>query len=165
MKAKRNKGFTVVNGYIHVRVGKDCHLADGKGYARRSRLVMEEKLGRRLLPVEVVHHCDGDKTNDAPDNLMLFASCAEHTRYHAMVPRLSATQQVIRALLRRHGPLTVRDILDRSELTKVKVENDLQQLKRRGCAGQASHARWVLSGAWAKRIIITATGPEYHYDT
>ena len=42
------------------------------------RLVMEEKLGRLLLPSEVVHHKDGNKTNNHPDNLELFSSNGKH---------------------------------------------------------------------------------------
>jgi len=53
------------------------------GYVREQRLVMEAKLGRYLTPEEVVHHIDGDKENNDPDNLMLFANNGEHTRFHA----------------------------------------------------------------------------------
>lgn len=57
------------NGYVLVRVGKDHHLADVRGYAYEHRLVAEQKLGRRLLPGEIPHHKDEDKTNNHPDNL------------------------------------------------------------------------------------------------
>lgn len=39
------------------------------GYMMEHRLIMEEKLGRYLEPDEVVHHIDGDKHNNHPDNL------------------------------------------------------------------------------------------------
>lgn len=45
-------------------------------------LVAEEKLGRHLLPSEVVHHIDGNKTNNAPTNLMVFYTKADHTSFH-----------------------------------------------------------------------------------
>ena len=35
------------------------------------RRVMEEKLGRKLKSSEIVHHIDGNKLNNDPDNLML----------------------------------------------------------------------------------------------
>jgi hypothetical protein len=49
-------------------------------YMLEHRLVMEQKLGRYLLPSEVVHHIDNNKTNNHPDNLELFESNGEHLR-------------------------------------------------------------------------------------
>lgn len=46
------------------------------------RVVAEQMLGRPLKKGEVVHHIDNDKTNNHPLNLMVFASQAEHARYH-----------------------------------------------------------------------------------
>ena len=43
-------------------------------YMLEHRLVMEKKIGRYLLPEEVVHHIDGNKQNNAPENLGLFLS-------------------------------------------------------------------------------------------
>lgn len=40
------------------------------------------KLGRPLKPSEVVHHIDGDQTNDSPDNLMVFRTNSDHVKYH-----------------------------------------------------------------------------------
>jgi hypothetical protein len=60
---------------------------EGKTYRKvggrhEHRTVAEAKLGRPLLPGEVVHHTDHDKRNNHPDNLMIFASQADHARYH-----------------------------------------------------------------------------------
>ncbi|HEY1956727.1 MAG TPA: HNH endonuclease [Polyangiaceae bacterium] len=70
------------NGYVLVRVGKDHRLADVRGYAYEHRLVAERKLGRRLRPGEVVHHVDGNKANNAPVNIEVCASTAEHLVRH-----------------------------------------------------------------------------------
>lgn len=51
-------------------------------FVREHRLVMENYLGRILLPTEIVHHIDGDKANNHIDNLLLFKSNKEHVRYH-----------------------------------------------------------------------------------
>ena len=42
------------------------------------RLVMEGKLGRKLLPEERVHHLDHNKKNNSPENLVLFDNCGLH---------------------------------------------------------------------------------------
>ena len=44
--------------------------------------VAEKKLGRKLRAGEVVHHLDENKKNNSPDNLIVFATNAEHTAYH-----------------------------------------------------------------------------------
>lgn len=42
---------------------------------------MEKRLGRRLLPDEHVHHIDGDKLNNNPNNLAL-VTASGHARLH-----------------------------------------------------------------------------------
>lgn len=60
----------------------------GKGYAKvfgkaEHRVVAEKMLGRNLQRGEVVHHMDGDKRNNAPENLMVFRSQSAYVQYHA----------------------------------------------------------------------------------
>jgi len=57
-------------------------MADTNGYVLRSRLVVAEQLGRPLEKGEVVHHLDGDKTNDSPNNLRLFENESKHQKHH-----------------------------------------------------------------------------------
>ena len=54
--------------------------ADGSVYLHI--VIAEKKLGRFLLPDEVVHHRDLNKLNNNPDNLMVFATKGDHTRFH-----------------------------------------------------------------------------------
>lgn len=57
-------------------------LAKSNGWMKEHRLVMEKKIGRPLKPGEVVHHIDGDVTNNHPDNLLLFPDNESHLRFH-----------------------------------------------------------------------------------
>jgi hypothetical protein len=49
---------------------------------REHRVVMEQVLGRDLLPSEVVHHINGLCWDNRPDNLVVFASHSEHAKFH-----------------------------------------------------------------------------------
>ena len=64
-------------GYL-IRAGRKD---DARGYALEHRIVMHDKIGRRLTKKEVVHHMDGDKTNNDPENLFLFDGNADHLRH------------------------------------------------------------------------------------
>lgn len=55
-------------GYIFISKPEHPH-ATCKGYVMRSRLVLEEKLGRYLWPDCEPHHINGIKDDDRPENL------------------------------------------------------------------------------------------------
>lgn len=56
-------------------------FADHRGYVREHRLVMEQSLGRHLLPSEVVHHLDENTLNNDLSNLQIM-SWKEHRVEH-----------------------------------------------------------------------------------
>ena len=56
--------------------------APGDGWMLEHRLVMESVIGRRLLPVEVVHHLDHNGLNNDPGNLFLEESRGAHLARH-----------------------------------------------------------------------------------
>jgi hypothetical protein len=74
------------HGYILVFVGKEHHLADVNGYAYEHRLVAEEKLERKLLSEEIVHHIDHNRSNNDKENLEIYPSRWHHNSQHRRLP-------------------------------------------------------------------------------
>jgi hypothetical protein len=70
------------NGYILIyqpdHPAKNCQ---GKGYVKRSRLVVERFLGRYLEPDEVVHHINMVRDDDRIENLRVM-SISSHLSLH-----------------------------------------------------------------------------------
>lgn len=75
-----NGGEKLMKGYTYRRTPDHPNGTKHGNYVAVHRLVMEEKLGRYLLPTEVVDHIDGNIQNNHPDNLRVFSSNAEHLR-------------------------------------------------------------------------------------
>lgn len=92
------------NGYIAYFM--PGHIsADAAGLVYAHRLVAEEKLGRHLKEGEVVHHIDGNKHNNSPDNIIVFDSKSSHTRYHRTGEITSINGNV--ATSKEEGPIPV----------------------------------------------------------
>lgn len=84
------KGPRVINGYYvvyHPEAIGAFPAGRNEGYVYEHRYIMEEILGHRLQDNEVVHHIDGNKLNNHPDNLM-WLDTGQHTKLHNRLRQL-----------------------------------------------------------------------------
>ena len=82
----KNKVGNVVigkEGYPEIYIGKNYPYRQG-GYRciREHQYIMEIHLERALVKGEIIHHIDGDKTNNSLENLYL-TTVQEHNKLHA----------------------------------------------------------------------------------
>jgi len=64
------------DGYIVIST-----TPDGRKQIKKHRYVMEQHIGRALMPSEIVHHIDEDKLNNSINNLQI-CTRSEHNRIH-----------------------------------------------------------------------------------
>jgi hypothetical protein len=69
------------NGYILILIPSHPN-ADKQGRVLEHRLIMENHLGRTLLPPETVHHINGIRNDNRIENLMLFSTKGLHIQHH-----------------------------------------------------------------------------------
>ena len=83
-------------------------MGDGR-YIPEHRLVVARREGRPLLPTEAVHHRNGVKDDNRPENLELH-SASSHKMLHAQVDaemkRLRGENDVLRAALSKYCDVT-----------------------------------------------------------
>lgn len=82
------------NGKLSAKKRGDIQRGRGMGKSYRKlygrhehRVVAEQKIGRKLLKNEVVHHINGDKLDNRPDNLIVI-TLSKHTAHHATKNRI-----------------------------------------------------------------------------
>lgn len=73
IKRKYGTGTIMGNGYTAVSVGTHKKL--------EHRIIAEQALGKRLPEKAVVHHIDGDRSNNERSNLVI----CENTAYHRLI--------------------------------------------------------------------------------
>lgn len=92
-------------GFTHNRTGYRFLLRKGK-LVSEHREVMEKMLGRKLLATETVHHINGSRTDNRPENLELWS------RNHGPGTRVSDQLAWAKEIIARYGeaPFTEADI-------------------------------------------------------
>lgn len=86
-------GFS--HGYWKIPVPPDeRHLTNGATTVAEHRLVMARHLGRALLPGEVVHHLNGDRTDNRLENLELWSTT--QPKGQRVVDKVAFALQILR---------------------------------------------------------------------
>ena len=125
------------NGYVKIKI-RSHPDADPNGYVYEHRLVAERLLGRRLKHHEMVHHLNGAKADNRPENLKIVSSKAEHASNH------SPKRDRILTLIGK-GSITKRDLIAVSGLTFYAVTQHLTKLRKAGQVIIATHRRWQIA--------------------
>lgn len=77
-----NGGEMKKYGYVYVLKPGHPRASNRDNYVKRSVLVVEKELDRDLEPGEIVHHINGIKDDDRPENLQVMTSKAAHAKLH-----------------------------------------------------------------------------------
>ena len=78
-RSKRNeRGWLNQEGYVKTKIkGRTLFM---------HRLVMSQMLGRELYPHETVHHKNGHRADNRPENLELWSTC--HSRWQSVEDKI-----------------------------------------------------------------------------
>lgn len=89
--APKNTGSSYINtnGYSEVWVGKHTLPDKAGGYVREHRILKEIEMNRPLTGSELIHHVDGNKTNNKLSNLYVCDGHFGHRKVHGQLERIS----------------------------------------------------------------------------
>jgi DNA-directed RNA polymerase subunit RPC12/RpoP len=93
-----NGGRYVSGGYAVIKVEPSdpyYPMTHATGYMLEHRYVAAKNLGRLLEDYEIVHHIDGNKLNNVPDNLEVLPHNADHLPYIMLQKQVYALQEKV----------------------------------------------------------------------
>lgn len=68
------------NGYRLIKMNGH-HLANHSGYVLEHRLIAEKIIGRKLMKHEQIHHVNGNRLDNRPENILVL-TINEHSKLH-----------------------------------------------------------------------------------
>jgi hypothetical protein len=77
---KSSTHYCSIECYLSDR--KNTHYKPHRNGQREARAIMSKHIGRALTKDEIVHHIDGNCSNNSIDNLVLFPSQSAHFKWH-----------------------------------------------------------------------------------
>ena len=98
----RRKEKILHDGYVLVKAPDHPRAGVRNKRVREHILVMEKVLGRYLIPGEEVHHINGDKTDNRPENLELW------NKSHPAGARVKDQVKWAKEVLKRYEPEALR---------------------------------------------------------
>lgn len=122
------KGGTYISsdGYrmIYARKydGMPINKSKWSNYMKEHIVIMETLLQRELLDKEVIHHINGNKLDNDPDNLLLCSSDKEHRTIHNQLEQLS--MKLVQA-----GIINFNKNTNRYEMADIKLRELLEHLE------------------------------------
>jgi len=85
-------------GYIIILIDRPYINNRKRRYVYEHRLIAEQYLNRALSKIEVVHHINGIKDDNRPENLYVFETTNKHSEYH-LNPYLLVSNLIANATL------------------------------------------------------------------
>ena len=125
------------------------------GYVQVHRIVAEQKLGRLLLPTEIVHHRDENDFNNSPDNLVVTESHSTHGKIHGSI-------RTERSLVTLHCA-TCGGEIRRLRSRSPKARNYKRAFCNARCAGQTTGFQKGISIRYGAFSIRHGTAVAYNY--